>query len=57
MARNVKTLSICLPAEQVERLQQEAKVLNISVSALARIKLSRELMLFKEVEKNAETGN
>lgn len=57
MARNVKTLCICLPAEQAERLQREAKALNISVSALARIKLSRELTVFKEVANHAETDN
>lgn len=55
MARNVKTLCICLSVEQVERLQREAKALNISVSALARIKLSRELTLFKELAVNAAT--
>lgn len=49
MARTVKTLCICLPAEQVERLQREAKALNISVSALLRIKLSVNAAAIKEV--------
>ena len=48
MARNVKTLCICLPVEQVERLQQEAKALNISVSALLRIKLAVNAATIKE---------
>ena len=48
MARNVKTLCICLPAKQVERLQQEAKALNISVSALLRIKLAVNAATIKE---------
>ena len=57
MARNVKTICICLPVEQVERLQQEAKALNISVSALLRIKLAVNAATIKEEVDHAETGN
>lgn len=57
MARNVKTLCICLPVEQVERLQQEAKALNISVSALLRIKLAVNAATIKEEVGHAKTDN
>ena len=48
MARNVKTICICLPVEQAERLQQEAKALSISVSSLLRIKLAANAATIKE---------
>lgn len=56
MARNVKTLCICLPAGQVEQLQREAKALNISVSALLRIQLAvNATAAIEEVANHAES--
>ncbi len=36
---NVKTICVCLPVEQVEKLRADAAKLGISVSALVRVKL------------------